>query len=269
MRELFSTPKPIIGMAHLRALPGTPRATEPLAKTIESAVSDARALLTAGCDGVIIENMGDTPYLNARVGPEIVAAMSAIGVAIRSLTRAPLGVQILAGANREALAVALACGAEFVRVENFCFAHVADEGLMPEASAGPLLRYRKQIGADAIRVLADIKKKHASHALTADVSLAETAAAAEFMGADGVVISGAATGVATAPADLIAARPATRLPIWVGSGTTTENIAALWPLADGFIVGSYFKQNGVWSAPIDNARLGKFFAEVGRLRGSS
>jgi len=80
----------------------------------------------------------------------------------------PLGVQVLAAANREALAVALAVGATFVRVENFVYAHVADEGLMPVADAGPLLRYRRQIGADHVKILADVKKKHSSHALTAE-----------------------------------------------------------------------------------------------------
>src|SRR6185295_17642379 len=109
----------------------------------------------------------------------------------------PLGVQVLAGANKEALAVAHAAGCQFIRAEGFVFAHVADEGLMPEADAGSLLRYRRAIGAEHIAVLADIKKKHSSHAITADVDLAETAKAAEFFGAEGVVVTGTATGEPT------------------------------------------------------------------------
>src|SRR6185295_9518480 len=112
---------------------------------------------------------------------------------VRRAVKLPLGVQVLAGANREALAVALCCGAAFVRVEGYVFAHVADEGLI-DASAGELLRYRRAIGAEHIKVFADIKKKHASHALTADVSLAETGRAAEFFLADGVIVTGSATG---------------------------------------------------------------------------
>src|SRR5260370_38248365 len=118
----------------------------------------------------MIENTHDRPYLNAGVGPEIAAAMAVIGAEIRRATELPLGVQVLAGANQSAMAVALACGASFVRVEGFVFAHVADEGII-ESTAGTLLRYRRAIGADRIRVFADVKKKHSAHALTADVNL--------------------------------------------------------------------------------------------------
>lgn len=110
--------------------------------------------------------------------------MAVIGSEVRHASGLPLGVQILAGANLAAMAVAHACGASFVRVEGFVFAHVADEELI-ESSAGELLRYRRAIGADAVRVFADIKKKHSAHAITADVDLAETARAAEFFQADG------------------------------------------------------------------------------------
>jgi predicted TIM-barrel enzyme len=128
---------------------------------------------------VIIENTHDRPYLKGAVGPEIVAALEVIGREVRSAAKLPLGVQVLAGANHCALAVAVACGASFVRVEGVVFAHVADEGII-ESSGASLLRHRRAIGADRIRVLADVKKKHSAHALTADVSLVETAKAAEF-----------------------------------------------------------------------------------------
>ena len=105
--------------------------------------------------------------------------MAVIGREVRRAVPLPLGVQVLAAANEEAIAVALACGATFVRVEGFVFAHVADEGLV-EADAGPLLRYRAAVGAEHVRVFADIKKKHSAHAITADVDVVETAHAAEF-----------------------------------------------------------------------------------------
>src|SRR6185436_15540194 len=137
--------------------------------------------------------MHDRPYAKRVIGPEIPAAMTAVGRAVRAAVKLPLGVQVLAGANREALAVALACGATFIRAEGFVFAHVADEGLM-EADAAELLRYRRAIGADAIAVFADVKKKHSAHAITADVGVVESALAAEFALADGVILTGTATG---------------------------------------------------------------------------
>src|SRR6185312_3906177 len=175
----------------------------------------------AGFHGLMIENTHDRPYLKAGVGPEITAAMAVIGAEVRRSVALPLGVQVLAGANTNALAVALACGASFVRVEGYVFAHVADEGLI-EASAGALLRYRRAIGAEHIRVFADVKKKHSAHAVTADVEIAETAKAAEFFLVDGVVVSGVATGQPASPDEVTSVARAVSIPTIVGSGITTE-----------------------------------------------
>ena len=253
-------------MVHVRALPGTPRTASPIAEICEIARGESRQLIDAGFDAILFENMHDVPYLNGHVGPEVVAAMAAVGCAIRIETDVPLGVQILAGANREALAVALACEAAFVRVENFAFAHVADEGLMPIAAAGPLLRYRRQIGAEHIRIVADVKKKHSSHAITADIDLGEAAHTAEFFGADGVIVTGAATGRPVNKADVAAARERVSVPVWLGSGVSAENIADLWPAADGFIVGSALKVDGLWSNPLDPERIVAFLEAVAKLR---
>lgn len=253
-------------MIHLGALPGTPGAEAPLSAIVQRAAADAEILARAGFDALLIENMHDVPYLCGRVGPEIVAAMTAAGCAVRAASALPLGVQTLAGANREALAVALACGAEFIRAENFVFAHVADEGLMAEASAGELLRYRRMIGAGHVAVLADVKKKHASHALTADVSLADAVRAAEFFRADGVILTGAATGTATAVAEVRDARAATRMPVFVGSGVTPENLGHFWAAADGFIVGSSLKEDGHWASPVSAARAAALVTAAEALR---
>ncbi len=241
----------LIGMIHVGALPGTPAAREPLAAIVARACDEARVYRDAGFTALAIENMHDRPYLKGAVGPEIVAAMTAVGLAVRASVDLPLGVQVLAAANREALAVALACGAAFVRVEGFVFGHVADEGWI-EASAGELLRVRRAIGAEHVAVFADIKKKHSAHAATADVSLAETARAAEFSLADGVIVTGVATGAATSPADVAEACGATALPVLVGSGVTAQGLPHL-ASAHGFIVGSSVKRGGEWHAPIDPA----------------
>lgn len=262
----FATRPALVGMIHVAALPGTPRSRRTVAQVAEAAVGEARMLAEAGFDGLLLENMHDVPYLCGAVGPEIVAAMTAVACAVRRAAGLPLGIQVLAGANREALAVALAAGAQFVRVENFVFAHVADEGLMSEAAAGPLLRFRRQIGADAIRIWADVKKKHASHALTADWSLAETARAAEWCGADGVIVTGATTGAAPAAADLAAAKGATSAAVLAGSGVTPDNLPALWPSADGFIVGSFLKRDGHWANPLDRGRIDSLLTAATRLR---
>ena len=262
IQTLFGVRRALIGMLHVPALPGTPGARQPIEQLIEAAVGEAQIYQAAGFDGLLIENMHDRPYLKGAVGPEIVAALAVVGREVRRAVPLPLGVQVLAGANQAALAVALGCGASFVRVEGFVFAHVADEGLI-EAAAGELLRYRRHIGADAVRIFADIKKKHAAHALTADVPLVDTAQAAEFFLADGVIITGSATGVAAAPEEVASVRRGVSLPVLVGSGVTPDNLGR-YAAADGLIVGSWVKQGGLWSAPLAPERavaLARAFAE--------
>lgn len=254
MPTLFGVPRALLGMLHLHALPGTPADREAgLHDVVRSAVEEARRYRDAGFHGLLIENMHDVPYLRGAVGAEIVAAMAVVGREVLRDVPLPLGVQVLAGANREAVAVALACGASFVRVEGFVFAHVADEGLL-QGCAGELLRYRRTIGAEHVRILADVKKKHASHALTADIDLVATARAAEFFRADAVVVTGSATGQPAEPAEVRAVSEAVSVPTVVGSGVDADNVAA-YAAADALIVGSSVKVDGLWSNPLDARRL--------------
>ena len=263
MREICGVQQALIGVVHLAALPGTPAAELTMAGIVERAVADARVYHDAGFDALILENMHDRPYLKGAAGPEIVAAMTAIACAVHRAVPLPLGIQVLAGANTEAMAVAHASDAVFVRVEGFVFAHVADEGLI-EACAGPLLRYRKAIGAQSVRVFADIKKKHSAHAITADVDLVETARAAEFFAADGVVVSGVATGRETDADEVRAVSAAVGIPALVGSGVTPDNLER-YPEADGLIVGSSVKRDGWWANPVDEARANELSRNFRRV----
>ena len=122
------------------ALPGTPKSTYSVEKIIKQALHEAQVFEDAGVDAVMIENMHDVPYLNRDVGPEIISLMTAIAVILRQKLKLSLGIQVLAGANQAALAVALAANFDFIRTEGFVFGHLADEGWM-NSDAGELLRY--------------------------------------------------------------------------------------------------------------------------------
>lgn len=252
LEHLDAVGKDLIAMIHLPALPGTPNASLAPGAIVEAAVAEAEVYRAAGVGTVMIENMHDVPYTR-EVGPEIPAVMAVVGRAVKDLGLR-CGVQVLAGCNREAIAVAHAAGLDFVRVEGFVFAHVGDEGVI-DACAGELLRYRKALGAAEIPVFTDIKKKHSSHAITADVDLAETARAARFFLSDGVVVTGTSTGEPVLPGDLEALADVP-LPKLVGSGITPENLATYYPHASAFIVGSYLKEEGRWDRPPDPARIG-------------
>jgi uncharacterized protein len=257
MTSLFSSPKAVIGVIHVGALPGTPRSTQSVSELVRSAQEEAKTYRGCGVDGVIIENMHDVPYLRAEVGPEIVAAMTAIGTEVKNECGLPVGIQILAGANIEAMAVAHAAGLDFIRAEGYAYAHVADEGLI-QASAANLLRYRRMIGATRVQVWTDVKKKHSAHAITADVSLGETAETVEFMGADCVIVTGNATGLPPKVADIHEAKAHCHLPVFLGSGISEQNIDEFYDSADGFIIGSAFKVEGLWFNTIEASRVTTF-----------
>jgi len=257
----FRPRRPIVGMIHVGALPVTPASRLSVSALAARAVAEARIYADAGLDGVMLENMHDTPYLRGAVGPEIVAALAVVAHAVKSAAALPCGLQILAAANREALAVAHAAGLDFIRAEGFAFAHVADEGVI-ESCAADLLRFRRAIGADRVAIWADVKKKHSSHAITADVGVGETAHAVEFMRGDAVIVTGTVTGDAPQPDDVRAVKAATRLPVLLGSGITADNAAAFLAHADGAIVGSAFKSGGRWDAAVDPRRVRRFMAAV-------
>ena len=251
-------PSGLIGMVHLEALPGTPQCKHPPKRIIERAVEDALVLAEAGFDAILVENMLDAPYMLREVGPEIIATMTAATNAIAQIVDIPVGVQVLAGANQAAIAIAHAAGGRFIRAEGFAYAAVADEGIMAEADAGPLLRHRRAIGADHIAILADVRKKHSAHALTGDLTLGQLVAGNAFCGADAVIVTGHATGEAVATADLDEARRASDLPVVVGSGATPDDLPKLLDRADAVIVGSWIKVDGNWRNPVDSQRANAF-----------
>lgn len=257
--------KAMIGMVHVRALPGCPKCNMTVTKIIDIAVKEAKLLEDCGFDAVILENMHDVPYMKRNAGEEITAAMSVVGYAVRKAVNIPIGIQILAGANIQALAVAKAAGLDFIRAEGFVFAHTADEGIM-QSDAGKLLRYRKAIDAEEIDLYCDIKKKHSSHSITADTGIVDTAEAAEFFLADGVIITGTSTGKAAQINELKAVKEAVNTKVLIGSGITPENLKDYWECADGFIIGSYIKDSGKWDNEISRDRCEMIISKAMSLR---
>lgn len=263
---LFEKPKPVIAMIHTGPSPGVPGFIC-IQSAVERAVAETEVYLSAGVDGILIENMFDFPCVHEReMGPEVAASMTRVAYAVKRRARyTPVGLHVLFQGNKTALAIAQAAGCDFIRAEGWTYAHVSDKGIA-EASAGTVLRYRHHLGAYQIPIFADIKKKHASHALTADLDIADVARSMALHQADAVVVTGAHTGEPPSLEDLAAVREATELPLLVGSGTTAENYAELYRLADGFIVGSALKEGGRWQAPVCEKRVEKLMTTAEQLR---
>ena len=261
---LFGRRRVVIGVVHLPALPGSPgyRGAD-MEALVALALEDARRYARGGVHGLIVENHGDIPFSKPDdLGPETAAAMAVIVDRARREVGVPMGVNVLANGARHALAVAQAGGAGFVRVNQWANAYVANEGIL-EGPAAAATRYRAWLRADGVRVFADVHVKHGAHAIVADRSLAELTRDVEFFDADAVIVTGQRTGDAADLADLATVREATQLPLLVGSGVTPHNVQAILTHADGVIVASALKEEGVWWTPVSEAKVRAFMAEVG------
>ncbi len=245
LKRLFGTTKPIIGMVHVLPLPGSPFfKSGSLEAVYDQAVEEALILEKGGIDAILLENAGDIPFLKPEdIGFETVSAMSVVGDRIRRAVKLPIGFNIVANAAKASLACAKASGAQFVRVNQWANAYVANEGIV-EGAAAHALRYRKALDGTDIAVLADVHVKHGSHAIVGDREIEDQARDVEFFGADILIATGTRTGHATAASEVDNIRAGAQNPILVGSGFSAENAAELLAVADGAIVGSSVKGNG-------------------------
>jgi membrane complex biogenesis BtpA family protein len=249
----------LIGMVHVASLPGSPRWGGSMERVVAAAVTDARALVESGMDALLIENYGDAPFTPGRVEPATVAALAVVAHEVRrALPHATLGVNVLKNDARAALAIACAVGAGFIRVNVHAGAVVADQGLV-QSDAYATLRDRRLLDAD-VKIFADVGGKHATP--LAAVDLEQHARDLTHRGlADGLVVSGQATGAATSLADVKRVRGAVpHVPLLVGSGATPDTVAELLSVADGLIVGTALKRDGDVTAPVDPERVRRLVA---------
>lgn len=239
---------PVIGMVHLRALPGAPDWAGDLGAVESAALRDLDALVAGGVRAVIVENFHDAPFFPDLVPPQTVAAMAVIAAALRRRhSSVALGVNVLRNDATASLAVAGAVGGAFIRVNVHTGAAVTDQGLLA-GRAHLTVRQRREFGLGEIGILADLRVKHAAPLGPRDVA-AEAADLRARGHADALIVSGTATGAATDPAQLTIVRAAApECPLVVGSGVTVDNVGLYAGIADAAIVGSSLKVAGAVDA---------------------
>ncbi|MFA6956123.1 MAG: BtpA/SgcQ family protein [Thermoanaerobaculia bacterium] len=255
---------PVFGMVHLLALPGAPLFGGSIAEVIDRAVGDAKAIADGGAAGIVIENFGDKPF-GKTIGAETIAAMSrVIGEIAREVT-IPFGVNALRSDGLSALAIAVATGAAFIRINVHSGAMLTDQGLI-EGDAASVLRRRHELGADAVAIFADHLVKHAVP--LEEVDAAQSAKDLRYRGlADAIIGSGAETGGEADPKRFALLRTAVPdAPLVVGSGLTAANARRYKGLIDGAIVGTSLKRNGDLAASVDPARVRQVVEAVAALR---
>lgn len=263
LQERFGTVKPVIAMAHFPGLPGRPRHDRDAGRSrlVDVVGRDLEVLQDAGVDGVLFCNEADIPY-QLEVGPEIPAAMAAVIGELRSSITVPFGVNILWDA-KASLAVARATGATFIR-EVLTGVYESDLGLIAP-SLGELAAYRDAIGAADVALFGNITPEFSSSIGTR--TIAERARSASFLGLDAILISGPEAGVPFAMSDLHEAKAAVPdTAILANTGVRAEHLADILAVADGVIVGTSLKVDGVTWNPVDPARARTFMDTARQLR---
>jgi membrane complex biogenesis BtpA family protein len=266
LERLFGVPKPVIAMLHFPGLPGRPwhdRAAG-VQQALDVVGRDLDALQKAGVDGVLFCNEADLPY-QLKVGPEIPAAMAAVIGELRPAVRVPFGVNILWDAIAS-LALARATGAAFIR-EVLTGVYESDLGMI-EPRIGEIAGYRSAIGADGVALFDNIQPEFAS--AVGGRGVAERAKGAAFLGMDAILISGPAAGVPFEMSDLSRAKAAAPdVPVIANTGVRAERVAEIFAVADGAIVGTSLKTDGITWNPVDPARAERLMEAVRAVRAST
>lgn len=259
IHDIFGREKALIGMIHCPAFPGAPRYRGTSMDDIyDTCMRDAERLVQGGMHGLIVENHGDIPFSKPDdIGPETPAFMSVVTDRIKRAFGLPIGINVLANAPLPALATAVAGGADFIRVNQWANAYVANEGFM-EGRAAEALRYRSLLRAERVRIFTDAHVKHGSHAIVADRSIPELTRDLGFFDSDCIIATGKRTGDSASMDEIDEIAGATHLPLLVGSGVTADNIVQILSRTNGVIVASSLKKGGVWWNPVEPERVRRF-----------
>lgn len=250
--RLFPRPKPVVAVIHAGPSPGVPGAAD-VRSAVDRAVAEARMLIELGVDGLLIENAHDAPAVaEADLGPEVVAYLTRVAAAVkRHAGRLPVGVRVVEGSGRTALAVANGAGCDFVRAEGW----TADP-----AAAGRYHRYACLIGADALPVFADIRPD------TVD-AVAALVEATERGRPDALVVLGPRVGETPEDGVVETAAALAGVPTFCGGGFHAGNLGRVLAEVDGFFVGSGLKEHGRWQAPVCEQRVHALVGAVEYARG--
>lgn len=255
--ELFGKPKAVIAMAHFPPMPGQPlhNADGGVPAILDAVGQDLAILADSGVDAVMFCNEGDRPY-RTQVGPEVPATMAMVITELKRSLSIPFGVDILWD-PRAALGLAKAVGARFVR-EVFTGSYAGDFGVWntdPAASLG----YRRQIGADGVRLFYNVTAEFAAPIAPREIGLTARSAVFSSLG-DAVCVSGVVTGTGVDVSQLQAARDAlgNDVAVIANTGVRPETVGTMLSVADACIVGTALKRDGqTWNA-VDAERVGRF-----------
>ena len=264
LQDMFGVDKPVIGMCHLRALPGDPGydGAAGMRAVVEDAAANLDALQAGGADGVMFSNEFSLPYLT-QVETATVAAMSRVIAELYDHIKVPFGVNVLWDPYAS-LDLAAAVDALFVR-EIFTGVYASDFGLW-DTNCGAVVRHQHSIGAQRVRLLFNIVPEAAAYLARRDVvSIARSTVFNAHP--DALCVSGLTAGEETSAETLQAVKQAMPdLPVVANTGVRLSNVAEQLDIADAAIIGTAFKRAGVFENPVDADRVRRLMDKVKALR---
>lgn len=245
----FGAAKPILGVVHVQSLPGSPNYGGSLEPIVDRAIQDAEAFAEGGAQAIILENFHDYPFYPETTEPETVAGMTLVGRAVAEAVDLPLGVQVLRNSWKSSLAIAYVLGARFIRLNILTDAMVADQGLI-QGAAHLALRYRKALGAESVKIFADLYSKHAAPLARRPVAVVARDMVHRGM-ADAIIVSGEESADPPTEGQLREVKQAVpETPVIIGSGMTPRS-AALLRTADGTIFGYGAHRDLDFNTPVE------------------
>ncbi|MDI9548029.1 MAG: BtpA/SgcQ family protein [Chloroflexota bacterium] len=264
IEELFGVTKPVIAMCHLHALPGDPGydPVKGLEWVVEQGRADLQALQEGGVDAVMFSNEYSLPYLTA-VEPITTACMARIIAELRADVRVPFGVNVLWDPTAS-IDLAVATGAAFVR-EIFTGIYASDFGLW-NTNCGAVIRHQHAVHGQHVKLLFNIVPEAAAYLAARDA--ASIARSTVFnTQPDAICVSGLTAGAGTSLSTLKLVKdaiPAT--PVFANTGVNPDNVGDQLAIADGAVVGTFFKQDGyIWN-DVDVQRVHALMDKVRALR---
>lgn len=253
LTSVFVAPKPVVATIHLHPLPGSPlydKAALDFGQAVKIALEEAKIFESEGVDGLLIENTRDYPYqCGEEIGGETAAALAVAAAKVKDGVSIPVGIHCRRNGADAALAAAAASGARWIRVSDWI-------------AAGTLARYRKAIDAGDVMFACDIEIRQCR------VDCALEGTAPQYAGVGGLIVTGCAPDAPLVPESIKKCGERVSAPVYLGDGVTADNATELMALADGAIVGGWFKKDGDWKNPVDPARVGGLMRVMEKIRTS-
>jgi membrane complex biogenesis BtpA family protein len=255
--EIFKSNHPVIGMFHLPPLPGSPNWSGSLVELNEQVLADFDALSQGGVHGILVENFGDAPFTKNKVHPLTVSMITRVVQYCKTNFDIPIGINVLRNDWEAALSIAAATDASFIRINILSGAFATDQGII-EGNAYECLRFRRQLELELDRkilIFADVNTKHGTP-LHQQSLAATTDDLVKRIGPDGLIVTGSSTGIPPDEKDVKEVKEHSGgIPVFVGSGVNPGNIRKFITHTSGFIVGTYFKKDGVIKNKVDPLRV--------------